>query len=103
MMALYVAAPNHQPRAACWPGGRVAMQRTANPRTSVRFRPGPPFGHPPPLFSRPVSFPDLSRLHSLVQGRASFAIPRSSYDGARSPRVPLLGIPTSVDERIHIL
>src|SRR5690625_2311409 len=24
------------------PGGRVVMQRTANPRTSVRFRPGPP-------------------------------------------------------------
>ena len=24
------------------PGGRVAMQRTANPCTSVRFRPGPP-------------------------------------------------------------
>ena len=25
-----------------WPGGRVVMQRTANPCTSVRFRPGPP-------------------------------------------------------------
>src|SRR3954447_11332725 len=24
------------------PGGRVVMQRTANPCTSVRFRPGPP-------------------------------------------------------------
>ena len=25
-----------------WPGSRVVMQRTANPFTSVRFRPGPP-------------------------------------------------------------
>ena len=25
-----------------WPGGRVVMQGTANPRTSVRFRSGPP-------------------------------------------------------------
>ena len=27
---------------AVWPGGRVVMQRTANPRTPVRFRPRPP-------------------------------------------------------------
>ena len=28
--------------AGTWPGGRVVMQRTANPRTPVRFRPRPP-------------------------------------------------------------
>ena len=30
------------------PGGRVVMQRTANPFTSVRFRPGPPHQRPRP-------------------------------------------------------
>ena len=32
-------------RSARWPGGRVVMQRIANPRTSVRFRSWPP-AHP---------------------------------------------------------
>ena len=27
---------------SCWPGGRVVMQRTANPCMPVRFRPRPP-------------------------------------------------------------
>ncbi len=26
-----------------WPGGRVVMQRTANPCMPVRFRPRPPY------------------------------------------------------------
>src|SRR4249919_2861910 len=35
-------------RFVIWPGGRVVMQRTANPRTPVQFRPRPPDGNPAP-------------------------------------------------------
>ena len=49
------------------PGGRVAMQGTANPRTSVRFRPGPP-----PIFvPRP---PVPNRFHP--QGQFAITPPR---------------------------
>lgn len=66
------------------PGGRVVMQRPAKPRTSVRFRPGPPTrllvppplptrpSFPPrPVFAIPPDFPSRRRLrnHRLTKAR----------------------------------
>ena len=46
------------------PGGRVVMQRTANPRTPVRFRPWPP------MLMRVSAFPAISAIWRLFRNSA---------------------------------
>jgi hypothetical protein len=52
--------------ATLWPGGRVVMQRTANPCTSVRFRPGPPKRHGDQRCLAPPRWPALVRWRKIT-------------------------------------
>ena len=69
-----------------WPGGRVVMQRTANPRTPVRFRPRPP------LFAGRPTSPETRRMAGFSCLRpvsAPSCIAGACYD----PRRLRTGIP----------
>jgi hypothetical protein len=64
-------------------GGRVVMQRTANPRMWVRFPPGPPpIGHfPTPPFPEPDGPASSEGCISKAQGRPA---PAAGWDRAAS-------------------
>ena len=67
---------------AAWLGGRVVMQRIANPCTPVRFRPQPPI--------KLVRKDDIARVVELVDTRDLKSLEGNFVPVRVRPRAPLV-------------